>query len=580
MFLEAILHQPYGSFAFPVDGHTLRVRIRTKRDDVEKVTLLHGDRYQLPEFDTPLELKKVASDLLYDYYSGDLYSPTRRIRYTFFIEKGNLAFWYGDLGFSTDRKMAGDFQYPFINEQDLFTTPEWAKKGIVYQIFPERFFNGNPANDPKEVEEWGEKPTPDNFFGGDLEGITQKLPYLKDLGVNVLYLTPIFQSPSNHKYNTTDYYTVDPHFGDLETVKELVREAHEQGIRVIFDAVFNHCGADFFAFRDVLEKGEKSPYKDWFYIHDFPIVTNPHPNYETFAVDVWTMPKLKTSNPEVRDYLLKVARYWIEEAGIDGWRLDVANEVDHDFWREFRKAVKEANPEALIIGEIWHDASPWLEGDQYDSVMNYLFREALCDFFAKGTIGVRTFDARLAKARMKYRDQANFCMFNLIDSHDTERFLTASNEKEERLRLAAFFQMTYLGMPMIYYGTEIGMTGENDPDCRRTFEWDEEKQNLDLREYYKRLIAIRLQHAPLTHGDFRTLLADDLRNLYLYSRSYQGETMIMALHVGGKEERVDVAVPQTWKSANDLLSGERIPVADGKVRLTLKGYQGVILRGQ
>lgn len=580
MFREAIFHQPYGSFVFPVEERKLRVRIRTKKDDLDRVTIVHGDRYRHPELDTPIRMEKVASDALYDYYESDLDSPTRRIRYTFYLEKGSEGVWYGDLGFSPDRKNAGDFQFPFINEKDLFIVPEWVKKGIVYQIFPERFANGDPSNDPEEVEAWGGKPTRDNFFGGDLEGIREKLPYLQDLGVNVIYMTPIFQSPSNHKYNTTDYLTIDPHFGDLDTVKALVREAHERGIRVIIDAVFNHCGSDFFAFQDVLEKGEASPYKDWFYIKEFPVVMKPHPNYETFAVDVWTMPKLRTSNPEVRAYLLKVARYWIEEVGIDGWRLDVANEVDHDFWREFRRVVKEANPEALIIGEIWHDAAPWLEGDQYDSVMNYLFREALYDFFAKGNIGVRSFDARLAKARMKYRDQANYAMFNLIDSHDTERFLTSSGGKEERLRLAAFFQMTYLGMPMIYYGTEVGMVGENDPDCRRCFPWEEEEQNLELKEYYKRLIDIRLNHKPLTHGDFRTLLADDLRGLYLYARTYRGEKMIMGLHVGEKEEEVEVSVPEKWEKVTELLSGEDLPVVGGKVRVVFKGYQGVILKSE
>lgn len=579
MFIEAVFHQPYGSFAFPVGERRLRIRLRAKKDDLDQVTVMHGDRYRIPEGDSPLTMEKVASDLLYDYFEADLDASTRRLRYTFYLIKGNKGLWYGDLGFSPNRKEAGDFQFPFINEKDLFEVPEWAKKGIVYQIFPERFANGDPANDPEGAEDWGGDPTPENFFGGDLEGIRQKLSYLEELGVNVIYLTPIFQSPSNHKYNTTDYFTVDPHFGDLKIVKKLVGEAHERGIRVIFDAVFNHCGSDFLPFRDVLENGEKSRYKDWFYIDDFPVVMKPHPNYETFAVDVWTMPKLRTSHPEVREYLLKVGRYWIEEVGIDGWRLDVANEVDHDFWRAFRRTVKEANPEALIIGEIWHDAAPWLEGDQYDSVMNYLFREALYDFFAKGKIGVGAFDARLAKARMKYRDQANYCMFNLIDSHDTERFLTAAKEKEERLRLAAFFQMTYLGMPMIYYGTEVGMAGENDPDCRRCFPWEEEKQNLALMEYYKQLIRIRLSNKPLTHGDFRTILADELRNLYLYTRAFEGERMIMALHAGNKEEKAEIAVPEGWEMAKELISGEELPVIDGKVQLTLKGYKGAILKG-
>ncbi|KXG44401.1 glycoside hydrolase family 13 protein [Tepidibacillus decaturensis] len=578
MLLESIFHQPYGSFAFPIDGHTLRIRIRAKKGDVEQVTVLHGDRYQPIEHDVPLRMKKVASDDLFDYFSCDLPSKTRRIRYTFYLEANGSGVWYGDKGIANERVAVGDFQFPFINEQDLFEVPEWVKKGIVYQIFPERFANGNTKNDPENVEPWGGKPTPHNFFGGDLEGMIEKLPYLDDLGVNVIYMTPVFESPSNHKYNTTDYYKIDPHFGDLDTVKKLVKESHKRGIKVIFDAVFNHCGYDFFAFQDVVKNGEKSKYKDWFYIESFPIVTEPHPNYETFANDVWTMPKLKTSNPEVKEYLLNVARYWIEEAGIDGWRLDVANEVDHDFWRAFRKVVREANPEALIIGEIWHDSAPWLEGDQYDSVMNYLFREAIFDFFARRNIGVSTLDARLAKARMKYRDQANYAMFNLIDSHDTERFLTSVGEKEELLRLAALFQMTYIGMPMVYYGTEIGMTGKNDPDCRKTFVWDEKEQNRDLFDYYKKLIQIRKSNLELTHGDVETVLIDEINQVYAFARNYEGKSAVVVINSLQKEQEVEIPVAKKTGKVKDLLTKETYPVKDGKVKVKLTGYQGVILK--
>ncbi|MFT9487057.1 MAG: glycoside hydrolase family 13 protein [Tepidibacillus sp.] len=578
MLLESIFHQPYGSFAFPIDGYTLRIRIRAKKGDVEQVTVLHGDRYQPIEHDVPLRMKKVASDDLFDYFSCDLPSKTRRIRYTFYLEANGSGVWYGDKGIANERVAVGDFQFPFINEQDLFEVPEWVKKGIVYQIFPERFANGNTKNDPENVEPWGGKPTPHNFFGGDLEGMIEKLPYLDDLGVNVIYMTPVFESPSNHKYNTTDYYKIDPHFGDLDTVKKLVKESHKRGIKVIFDAVFNHCGYDFFAFQDVVKNGEKSKYKDWFYIESFPIVTEPHPNYETFANDVWTMPKLKTSNPEVKEYLLNVARYWIEEAGIDGWRLDVANEVDHDFWRGFRKVVREANPEALIIGEIWHDSAPWLEGDQYDSVMNYLFREAIFDFFARRNIGVSTLDARLAKARMKYRDQANYAMFNLIDSHDTERFLTSVGEKEELLRLAALFQMTYIGMPMVYYGTEIGMTGKNDPDCRKTFVWDEKEQNRDLFDYYKKLIQIRKSNLELTHGDVETVLIDEINQVYAFARNYEGKSAVVVINSLQKEQEIEISVAKKTGKVKDLLTKETYPVKDGKVKVKLAGYQGVILK--
>lgn len=576
--IESILHQPFGSLAFPIAENTLRIRIRIKRNAVNKVMVLFGDRYQPIAKDLAIEMVRVDADELFDFFQVDLHLPTRRFRYTFFIVGREGDIWYGDKGAARDRQNAGDFQFPYINEADRFTVPEWVKEGIIYQIFPERFANGDQNNDPKHLAKWGDKPKPNNFFGGDLAGIIEKLPYLEDLGINVIYLTPVFASPSNHKYDTIDYYQIDPHFGDLTTVKRLVAESHKRGIKIIFDAVFNHCGNNFFAFQDVVKNGENSPYKDWFHIESFPIKTEPRPNYETFANDVVTMPKLRTANKEVRSYLLDIARYWIREADIDGWRLDVSNEVDHSFWREFRHAVKEEKEEVLIIGEIWHDAAPWLEGDQYDSVMNYLFRDAVYDFVAKKSIGVASFAARLTKARMKYKDQANFAMFNLIDSHDTERFINSSGFNENSLKLAALLQMTYVGMPMIYYGTEIGMDGFNDPDCRKTFVWDEKEQNADLLTYYKKLIAIRKKSSALTKGDFRSLIVDEIRQIYGFIRSYGTEKAVVVINALPIEQEIEVELPFTASEAKELISGKEYLVKEQVVKIKIEGEAGIILQ--
>ena len=576
--IESVFHQPYGSFAFPLDSNTLRVRVRVKKNEAKKITVLLGDRYRLVAYDQPFVMEKIASDELFDFFQADLISKTRRIRYVFFIEGKDNSFWYGDKGINQERLLAGDFQFPYINEADLFVVPDWVKEGIIYEIFPERFANGNAKNDPDKVEKWGGKPKPDNFFGGDLEGIINRLSYLTELGINVIYMTPIFEAPTNHKYDTADYYKIDPHFGDLDTVKKLVKESHKRGIKVIFDAVFNHCGYNFFAFQDVIKKGEKSKYMDWFYIHDLPIVTKPHPNYETFANDVWTMPKLKTSNPEVKEYLLDVARYWVEEAGIDGWRLDVSNEVDHDFWREFRKVVRKANSDILIIGEIWHDASPWLEGDQYDSVMNYLFRDAVIDFIAKKSIGVSTFDARLTKARMKYKDQVNYAMFNLIDSHDTERFLTSADNNIDRLKLAALLQMTYPGMPMVYYGTEIGMSGFNDPDCRKTMVWEKKEQDEELLAYYKKLISVRKSFQALTRGDYKSLIVDEIRQIYGFTRVYQEEKAVVIINSLPVKQSIEVNLPSKATEVLELISNKKYTVTDDKVNLNIDGESGIILK--
>lgn len=585
MLKEAMLHIADFPFAFAIGSHELKVRLRVKKGDAALCSVLHGDRYQAEGLEEAMELSKAAWDDLYDYFEGVIVSRSKRVRYRFHVTGRNgQQLWYGEKGIADNREGAGFFQFAYITKQDRFVIPDWVHDGIVYQIFPERFCNGDPSNDPDGTLGWDEPLTGSKVsYGGDLAGIAEKLPYLEQLGINVIYMTPVFASPTNHKYDTTDYYKVDPHFGDIQTVKLLVQEAHRRGIRVLFDAVFNHCGDTFFAFRDVLEHGSSSKYADWFFIDGYPVVQEPQANYETFATNISSMPKLNTSHPEVREYLLQVARYWIEEAGIDGWRLDVANEVDHDFWRAFRKTVKEANPDAVIIGEIWNDSRAWLRGDQFDGVMNYLFKEAVNDFFAKQSIGVRSFNSRLTHSRMIYADQANTAMFNLLDSHDTERFLTSCAKGGmgwntglhalERMKLAVFFQLTYVGMPMIYYGDEVGMEGENDPFCRKPMVWDERLQNGELLEHYQTMIKLRRTHPELTRGGYETWVEDELRNVYGYIRKWEDRVTGMLINNSPREQEVNVDF--FWKAdggtAVELLTGQQIHAA-GETKVTIAPY--------
>ncbi len=587
---ESIFHVSETPYAFPVGDHELKVRIRAKKGEIKGCSVLFCDRYVPPGNEQTLELTYAGSDRLFDYFETVILSETKRVRYLFRL-KGNDGndVWYGENGPFYHQDEATFFQYAYISGSDQFTVPEWVHDAIVYQIFPERFYNGNQNNDPQHTLPWNEKPESDSFFGGDLEGILEKLPYLSALGINVIYLTPIFHSPTNHKYDTTDYYSIDPHFGDLDTCKKLVDKAHQLGIRVIFDAVFNHCGDQFFAFEDVKKKGADSKYKDWFFIRDFPVVQSPEANYETFAINVPNMPKLNTGNPEVKDYLLKVVRFWMEETGIDGWRLDVSNEVDHQFWRDFRKLVKGIKGDALIVGEIWHHSGPWLRGDQFDGVMNYLFREAVLDFFGGHKINVSMFNHRLTQSRMNYPDQANVCMFNLLDSHDTERFLTSCEKSGEsiddkrraldRMKLAVAFQMTYLGMPMIYYGDEVGMTGETDPDCRRTMIWEEENQNLDLLHFYKRLIHIRKQSRALKKGEFGSWIEEDRRNIFGFHRTCGDETIGVLLNNSPNIHQI--SVPIDWKPSEktviDLFTEQEYSIFE-QTELTLPPYGFMILK--
>ena len=475
-----------------------------------------------------------------------------------------------------------------IPEQSApFVTPEWVRQAIFYQIFPERFANGDSANDPENVQPWGTVPTFYNFMGGDLRGIIDHLDYLAELGITALYLNPIFQATSNHKYNTFDYFRIDPHFGDLATFHQLIAAAHDHGIHVILDGVFNHCGRGFYAFNDVLENGAHSPYLHWFHIERFPLYAydGDHPHgYKTWW-EFRSLPKFNTDHLPVRRYLLEVARYWIEQ-GADGWRLDVPNEIaDFGFWREFRAVVKGANPNAYIVGEIWNDATPWLDGTQFDAVMNYLFRDLCRDFFARDSIRADTFGAGIDHLLALYARAATEVQLNLLGSHDTARFRTEAGGDTARLRLATLFQMTFPGAPCVYYGDEIGMEGGGDPHCRGCFPWDQSCWDVDLLEWTRRCIALRQAHPALRTGQYRSLMARSTINLYAYARWNGDERLVMALNNRDVTRTLDlllagVPIPD-GAELRDLLSGETYRVRAGRVegvRVPKRG--GVVLLHQ
>ena len=528
---HAIMHLTEVPFTYGVDENTLLVRIRTAKEDIKTCEIYYKDRY---DWDNDFKVKEMAvkeSDGLFDYFETTLVVEEKRYRYFFKLEdnEGYVAY-YNERGLQesfADRKEHGSFQFPYLCKADIYKSPSWAKEGIVYQIFPDRFCNGNKSKDTEKILPWGNEVTHESMFGGDLQGIIDKLDYLDDLGINIIYLTPIFLSSTNHKYNTCDYYKVDPMFGDVEKAKELIEKSHSRGMKVVFDAVFNHSGSDFFAFKDVIEKGEASKYKDWFFIKNFPVDTK-NVNYATFANNVDTMPKLNTENEEVKNYLLDVAEFWIKEVGIDGWRLDVCDEVDHSFWREFRKVVKRANPEAIIIGEIMHESTAWMKGDQMDGFMNYPLRELLLDFFARGRISAERFQQELIACDVMYMDSINQNLFNLIGSHDTCRYLTEAKDDVNKLKLATAFQYTYIGIPYIYYGDEVGMTGENDPFCRSCMVWEEDKQNRDLYNFYRKLNAIRKTEKTLVYGDYKAIIGEN--SVLAFKRVYEGEEILVILN--------------------------------------------------
>ncbi|WAA08683.1 alpha-glycosidase [Fervidibacillus albus] len=564
MHKEAIFHRPKNEFVYAYDEKTLHIRIRTKKDEMETVHLIYGDPYDWKKgnwVSSKLPMVKSGQDTLFDYWFTSVQPEFRRMRYGFELFDGKESIVYTEKGFFRQAPMddtAYYFCFPFINKVDVFKAPKWVKNTVWYQIFPERFANGNPNNDPKDSLPWGSAdPSPTNFFGGDFQGILSHLDYLQDLGINGIYFTPIFKAYSNHKYDTIDYFEIDPQFGDKKTFQKLVDECHKRGIRIMLDAVFNHSGYYFPPFQDVLKNGETSKYKDWFHIREFPLKTEPMPNYDTFGFTS-QMPKLNTENPEVKNYLLEVGKYWVKEFDIDGWRLDVANEVDHTFWRKFREEVKSIKEDVYILGEIWHDSMPWLQGDQFDAVMNYPFTYGTLNFFAKDEIRAKEFTETIQHVIHSYPQNVNEVSFNLLGSHDTPRIQNIANFHQEKIKQMFAFQLGFIGTPCIYYGDEIGMTGEQDPGCRKCMEWDLEKQNTELFHHVKKLIDLRKTYPLMANeGMLKFIEANDETNHFMYVKEREGELLLTVMNHSNKPLEVRIPIDlSSYEKYTNLWTGE------------------------
>lgn len=496
MEYAAIHHDMDKRYCYALEKNKFLIRLQTKKDDMKSVVLHYQDKYlPIKYYDSrrTVSMEKAASDRLWDYYEAVVEFEMVCLRYFFELtDTAGEAAYYSNYEFFKEEVTDIDrmFDCPQnLREEERFVIPDWARNKVVYQIFPSSFASSRVV----EEEQWYKAPM---CFGdhlpGNLRGIMEKLPHLAELGVEVIYMTPIFMSDSPHKYDTKDYYHIDPSFGTNEELHELVEKAHGMGIRVILDGVFNHTSRHFFAFEDVQKYQEDSRYRDWYFIKEFPVsyVRGEKPKYKCFAY-FGGMPKLNLRNPEVEEYFIGVGRYWLENYQIDGWRMDVGDEISHRFWKRFREAMKEVNPEALIIGEIWHHAGDFLEGDEWDSIMNYSFCHSVQDFVVKERISASEFLGSLEFMRGRNHVKVYPVLLNLIDSHDTPRFLHTCGEDKRKLRLAAALQLLMPGMPMIYYGDEYGMTGGMDPDCRRGMLWKEERQDLEIYQWYRRLIRIR-----------------------------------------------------------------------------------------
>lgn len=482
------------------------------------------------------------------------------------------------------------------------TTPDWVRDAVFYQIFPDRFARSRVnRNTGFQFEDWNTPPNPYGFKGGDLYGVTEKLDYLQDLGINAIYFNPLTASASNHRYHTYDYFHIDPLLGGDEAFRDLIDAAHQADIRIIPDGVFNHASRGFWQFHHVLENGNGSPFVNWFHFNPDRLNRQKHwgaypteqeqqqlnsgvGSFNAIGYNAWwnlpALPKFNTDSQEVREFIFKAAVHWIN-FGVDGWRLDVPAEINDDsFWQEFRRRVKGANSEAYLVGEIWHESQRWLKGDQFDAVMNYLVTAALMGWLVKDKIpaysynigGMRSvlrpltateFGDRIEYLLGLYAPEINYVQLNLLDSHDTPRFLSVAGGDEGLLKLAYLFLFTYVGAPCIYYGDEIGIDGGPDPECRKPFNWDEKSWNHDLRSYLKDLVHLRRQEVALRRGTYQRIYSDV--DVIVFARQYEGETILIAMNVAS-----DLKQPLVNTAKLGITDGELIPLF-GSARGRIKG---------
>lgn len=498
-------------------------------------------------------------------------------------------------------------------------TPDWVRDAVFYQIFPDRFAKSDRVNRAGvKLEAWDTPPNPYGFKGGDLYGVIEHLDYLKDLGINAIYFNPITASASNHRYHTYDYFKIDPLLGGDAAFRELLDAAHAGGIRIVPDGVFNHASRGFWQFHHVLENGEGSPYVDWFTFDPERLKRHKpwgaYPgekeqqqlnsgvgSYNALGYTAWwnlpALPKLNTNTPAVREFIFEAAEHWLN-FGADGWRLDVPAEIDDDaFWREFRRRVKAVNPDAYIVGEIWHESQRWLQGDQFDAVMNYLVTAALMGWLigeklpdyayrigglhkVLRPLNAAAFAERIEYLLNLYAPEINQVQLNLLDSHDTARFLSMAGGDESALRLAYLFIFTYIGAPCVYYGDEIGMDGGPDPECRKAFPWEEARWNHGLHAYMKDLIHLRNTHPALRRGTYQRVFSD--QEVVAFIRQYQGETLLVVMNAGLHERRLEIdlnkigvhasALQNLFGSATIIIENSTLQIAD------LAARQGIVLK--
>lgn len=561
MNFTGVYHKTSEQMSYPKNDRELIINIKTGYD-VKRVFLHYGDPFESGILGGKETWTGKREEICYKkrlkhqiWWTTTVVPAYRRCKYYFELQTEEEIWYYFEDGFLTEKQMQMDgrmlqcFIVPWMNPADINRTPGWVNETVWYQIFPDRFCNGTPEENTEDIVPWrsGEVTNAERF-GGNLAGIRMRLSYLKELGINGIYLNPIMEAESNHKYDTTDYTKIDSHFGTNEEFAALVKEAHALGIRVMVDAVLNHCGRKFAPWRDVQEKGRQSVYADWFMINDWISLkkeadTRDGRFYSFAFID--KMPKLNTNNEEVIAYFCKICENWIREFDIDGIRFDVGNEVSHRFLKQIRDHVRAIKPDLYLLGEIWHDASQWLNGEEYDSVMNYPLMSGIHDFFLDPSATKEDFEYMINRCYTMYMQQNNNVLFNLLDSHDTERLMNRlQNLDRFYQQLAVLFTMP--GSPCIYYGTEIAMEGGYDPDCRRCMPWSElsQEENQEKIREIQTLITLRKEESAF-------------RSLYFhFPNTYREARLVEYVKLDDEGNQVEILLNGTEKDLDVKQQGE------------------------
>lgn len=535
--------------AYAADEHTIHLRLQVKKDLLESVKVIAGDPFHY-EYKETYEWVSFASEALmeieavssmFDHYFIALKPPFKRMKYAFIL---NDRYLFGSREIidlkeypSLKKNLFNYFNFPYLLKEDIFKAPQWAENQIWYSIFPSRFNRHKEAPSFEGLRAWNDTEGLNNHvkYGGTLKGITEKLDYIKEVGFTALYLTPLFLAHTEHKYDTVDYFKIDPEFGSEADLIEMVAEAHKRDIKVVLDAVFNHTSAYHPFFMDVVKNGKNSPYYEYYTILDeskpiLPfdlddlrkkdykeikkLLKDEELNYAAFGFTPF-MPKINCDHPEVITYFMDVAKYWVEKADIDGYRLDVSNEVSHAFWRTFRSTLKNLNKELYIVGENWDLSNPWLLGDQYDAVMNYGLLFPLWQTFGEvdgmPKMNARDFVYQINQLKVSYPKNVLKSMYNLVDSHDTTRLLNLVGHDLNKFKQAYFFLFAFPGSPSVFYGDEAGLDGAHDPLNRKPMPWDHLDE--DLIQWFKKLIQLRLNEPSMRSAEFKLTFKGDVIEL-------------------------------------------------------------------